>query len=137
MAQPAGPGTHTSFASLKQIDAGLLNVGYAEAGPPAGPPVILLHGWPYDIHSYVDVAPMLAVGRLPRDRPLSARLRDDALSFERNVPECQEAAVAVDVIALMDALKIQNAMIGGFDWGARTAASSRRSGPNAVRRSSR
>src|SRR5262245_45365411 len=54
------PGTNTSFATLKQIDAGALNVGYAEAGPADGPPVILLHGWPYDIHSFVDVAPLLA-----------------------------------------------------------------------------
>src|SRR4051812_29141594 len=54
------PGSNTSFASIKQIDAGVLNVGYAEAGPSNGPPVILLHGWPYDIHSYVDVAPLLA-----------------------------------------------------------------------------
>src|SRR5713101_4797617 len=57
---PIEPGTHTSFGSLKQIDAGLLNVGYAEAGPANGPAVILLHGWPYEIHSYVDVAPLLA-----------------------------------------------------------------------------
>jgi hypothetical protein len=57
---PIKPGTNTSFSSLKQIDAGLLNVGYAEAGPTNGPPVILLHGWPYDIYSFVDVAPLLA-----------------------------------------------------------------------------
>ena len=61
--QPIKRGTNTSFASLKQIDAGLLNVGYAEAGPASGPPVILLHGWPYDIYSYVDVAPLLAAAR--------------------------------------------------------------------------
>jgi predicted alpha/beta-fold hydrolase len=54
------PGTNTSFKALKQINAGLLNVGYAEDGPAEGPSVVLLHGWPYDIHSYVDVAPLLA-----------------------------------------------------------------------------
>ena len=75
------PGTNTSFASLKQIDAGLLNVGYAEAGPIGGSPVVLLHGWPYDIHSYVDVAPLLASAGLPGDRPVSARVWHDAISL--------------------------------------------------------
>jgi pimeloyl-ACP methyl ester carboxylesterase len=75
------PGANTSFAALKQIDAGVLNIGYAEAGPADGPPVLLLHGWPYDIHSYVDVAPLLAFDGLPRDRAISARLRHDALSI--------------------------------------------------------
>ena len=76
------PGTNKSFGSLKQIDAGVLNVGYAEAGPTDGPAVILLHGWPYDIHSYVDVAPSAGIGGLQGDRPVSARLRHDALSFK-------------------------------------------------------
>ncbi len=76
------PGTNTSFGPLKQIDAGVLNVGYAEAGPADGPVVILLHGWPYDIHSFVDVAPLLAVGRLSGDHSVSARLRHDAISLE-------------------------------------------------------
>lgn len=76
------PGTNTSFGLLKQVDAGVLNVGYAEAGPSDGPVAILLHGWPYDIHSYVDVAPLLASAGLKGDRPVSARLWHDALSFK-------------------------------------------------------
>jgi len=115
------PGTNTSFASLKQIDAGALNVGYAEAGPADGPAVILLHGWPYDIHSFVDVAPLLAsVGYrviIPylRGYGTTRFLSSDALR------KGQQSALAVDIIALMDALAIQKAIIGGFDWGARTA----------------
>jgi pimeloyl-ACP methyl ester carboxylesterase len=115
------PGTNTSFGALKQVDAGVLNVGYAEAGPADGPAVILLHGWPYDIHSYVDVAPLLAsmgyrviVPHL-RGYGTTRFLSSEAL---RNG---QPSALAVDTIALMDALKIEKATIGGFDWGARTA----------------
>jgi hypothetical protein len=103
------PGTYTSFRSLKQIDAGVLNVGYAEAGPAYGPAIILLHGWPYDIHSYVDVAPLL------RGYGTTRFLSSDTM---RNG---QQSAVAVDIIALIDALKIEEATIAGCDWGARTA----------------
>ncbi|BAL75227.1 alpha/beta fold hydrolase [Bradyrhizobium cosmicum] len=115
------PGANTSFASLKQIDAGLLNVGYAEAGPADGPPVILLHGWPYDIYAFVDVAPLLAAAGhrviIPYLRGYgSTRLLSDAAM--RNG---QPAAIAADIVALMDALKIDKATIAGFDWGARTA----------------
>jgi pimeloyl-ACP methyl ester carboxylesterase len=115
------PGTNTSFVSVKQINAGLLNVGYAEAGPNDGRPVILLHGWPYDIHSYVDVAPLLAsLGY----RVIVPHLRGHGttrfLSSE-TFRNGQPSAVALDVIAFMDALKIQKATLGGFDWGARTA----------------
>ena len=80
-----------SFGALKQIDAGVLSVGYAEAGPADGPPVILLHGWPYDIHTYVDVAPILAVEGVSRHRAVPARLRHDALPVERH--DAQRPAV--------------------------------------------
>src|SRR5213594_5243828 len=116
------PGTQTSFGPLKQIDAGVLNVGYAEAGPADGPPVILLHGWPYDIHSYVDVAPLLAsVGYraiVPYVRGYGATRVLSSETFRNGQP----SALAVDTIAFMDALKIKTAILAGFDWGARTAA---------------
>jgi len=115
------PGTHTSFSSLKQIDAGVLNVGYAEAGPADGPVVFLLHGWPYDIHMYVDVAPALASAGyrviVPYLRGYGAT-RFLATETPRNG---QQSAIAVDTIALMDALKIDKAIMAGCDWGARTA----------------
>lgn len=114
-------GTNTSFVSLKQVDAGVLSIGYAEAGPAAGSPVILLHGWPYDIHSYVDVAPLLAS---PGYRVIVPHLRGYGttrfLSSE-TFRNGQPSVVAVDIVALMDALKIDTAIIAGFDWGARTA----------------
>jgi len=115
------PGTNTSFAPLKQIDAGLLNVGYAEAGPADGSPVILLHGWPYDIYSFVDVAPLLAAEGhrviIPYVRGYgTTRFLSDA-TFRNGQP----SAIALDTIALMDALKIEKATLAGFDWGARTA----------------
>ncbi len=106
---------------MKQIDAGALNVGYAEDGPADGPVVILLHGWPYDIYSYVDVAPLLASAGY---RVIVPYLRGYGSTrfLSRETPRNgQQSVVAVDVIALMDALKIERATIGGFDWGARTA----------------
>ena len=115
------PGAHSSFGPLKQIEAGLLNVGYAEAGPAGGSPVILLHGWPYDIHSYVDVAPALASAGY---RVIVPHLRGyGSTRFLSNdtFRNGQPSVVALDAIALMDALKIQKATFGGFDWGARTA----------------
>jgi pimeloyl-ACP methyl ester carboxylesterase len=122
-AQPpaAKPGANASFGPLKQIDAGILNVGYAEVGPPDGPPVLLLHGWPYDIHSYVDVAPLLASAGY---RVIVPYLRGYGTTrfLSADTPRNgQQSAVAVDTIALMDALKIEKAILGGFDWGARTA----------------
>ena len=114
------PGTNTSFRSLKQIDAGLLSVGYAEDGPADGPAVILLHGWPYDIHSFVDIAPALgSVGY----RVITPYLRGYGTTrflSSDTVRNGQPAAVAVDMVALMDALKIEKATLAGFDWGART-----------------
>jgi len=114
-------GTNTSFASIKQIDAGLLNIGYAEDGPADGPAVILLHGWPYDIHSFVNVAPLLAsLGYrviVPHLRGYGSTRFLSSDAFRNGQP----SAVALDIISLMDGLKIQSAIIAGFDWGARTA----------------
>jgi pimeloyl-ACP methyl ester carboxylesterase len=115
------PGRNMSFGPLKEIDAGVLNIGYAEAGPTSGPAVILLHGWPYDIHSFFDVAPLLAkVGYRVIIPYLRGYGTTRFLSSEA-VRNGQQSALAVDVIALMDALKIQSAIVAGFDWGARTA----------------
>jgi pimeloyl-ACP methyl ester carboxylesterase len=110
-----------SLGHIKQIDAGPLNIGYAELGPASGPAVILLHGWPYDIHSYADVAPILmAAGHRVIVPHLRGYGSTNFLSAQtpRNG---QQAALAGDVLALMDALHVQRAIIGGFDWGARTA----------------
>jgi pimeloyl-ACP methyl ester carboxylesterase len=129
-AQPAAsqPAANTRRASaqkrlepLKSIDAGSLNVGYFEAGPANGPPVILLHGWPYDIHTYVDVAPMLAAAGY---RVIVPHLRGYGTTrfLSSDTPRNgQQAVVAVDIVALMDALKIDRATVAGCDWGARTA----------------
>ena len=115
------PGAHTSFGPLKQIDAGVLNIGYAEAGPADGPPVILLHGWPYDIYSFVDVAPLLASAGYRVTVPYVRGYGTTRFLSGDTPRNGQQSVVAVDVINLMDALKIQKATIGGFDWGARSA----------------
>ncbi|MGD0446043.1 MAG: alpha/beta hydrolase [Edaphobacter sp.] len=115
------PGTNTTFASLKQIEAGLLNVGYAEAGSAAGPAVILLHGWPYDIHSFVDVAPLLAAKGYHVIVPYLRGYGTTTFLSADTMRNGQQSVVALDIIALMDALKIQKAIVAGFDWGARTA----------------
>jgi pimeloyl-ACP methyl ester carboxylesterase len=120
-AQPVNAGTHTSFGPLKQIDAGTLNIGYAEAGPADGAPVILLHGWPYDIYSFVDVAPLLAAAGHRVIVPYVRGYGTTRFLSSDTARNGQQAVVAVDVINLMDALKIQKAVIGGFDWGARSA----------------
>jgi len=115
-----GASTPSTFGPMKQIDAGVLNVGYAEAGPANGAPVILLHGWPYDIHAFVDVAPLLAGAGY---RVIVPHLRGYGTTRFRSsnaVRNGQPAALAVDVIDLMDALKIRKATLAGFDWGART-----------------
>jgi pimeloyl-ACP methyl ester carboxylesterase len=113
--------SHTSFASLKQVDAGVLNVGYAEDGPADGPPVILLHGWPYDIYSYVDVAPILADRGYRVLIPFLRGYGSTRFLSSDTVRNGQQAALAADVVAFMDALNIDRAVLGGFDWGARTA----------------
>jgi pimeloyl-ACP methyl ester carboxylesterase len=110
-----------SFDPLKQIDAGLLSVGYAEAGPPGSPAVILLHGWPYDIHSYVAVTPLLASAGYRVIVPYLRGYGTTRFLSAATLRNGQQSALAVDVIALMDALAIQDAVIAGFDWGARTA----------------
>jgi pimeloyl-ACP methyl ester carboxylesterase len=124
--KPAGlpkikPGTNISFGPLKQIDAGVLNIGYAEAGPANGPVVVLLHGWPYDIHSFVDVAPLLASAGYRVIVPYLRGYGTTRFLSSDTVRNGQQSVVAVDVIALMDALKIGKAIIAGYDWGARTA----------------
>ena len=129
---PSGTGTHTdepritpvtntSFESLKQINAGVLNVGYAEAGPANGPVVILLHGWPYDIYSYVDVTPLLAAKGYRVIVPYLRGYGTTTILSPGTIRNGQPSALAVDIIDLMDALKVKKAIIGGFDWGARTA----------------
>jgi pimeloyl-ACP methyl ester carboxylesterase len=115
------PGANTSFGTLKQIDAGVLNIGYAEAGPADGPVVILLHGWPYDIYSFVDVAPLLASAGYRVIVPYLRGYGTTRFLSGETVRNGQQSVVAVDVIALMDALKIEKATVAGFDWGARTA----------------
>jgi pimeloyl-ACP methyl ester carboxylesterase len=114
-------GANTSFGSLKQIDAGVLNVAYAEVGPVDGPVVLLLHGWPYDIHSYVDVAPMLASAGYRVIVPYLRGYGPTRFLSSGTFRNGQPSALAVDVIALMDALQIEKATLAGFDWGARTA----------------
>jgi pimeloyl-ACP methyl ester carboxylesterase len=112
---------NTSFGPLKQIDAGLLHVGYAEAGPANGPAVILLQGWPYDIYSYVDVAPLLASAGYRVIVPYLRGYGTTRFLSNETFRNGQQSAVALDIIALMDALKIDKAIFAGFDWGGRTA----------------
>jgi pimeloyl-ACP methyl ester carboxylesterase len=118
---PITPGTNTAFGALQQIDAGVLNVGYAEAGPSTGPVVLLLHGWPYDIHSYGDVAPALAGAGYRVIIPYLRGYGTTRFLSSDTVRNGQPSALAVDTIALMDALHIERAILAGFDWGARTA----------------
>ena len=114
------PGANTSFGQLKQIDAGALSVGYAEAGPANGRPVLLLHGWPYDIHSFVDVTPLLASAGYRVIVPYLRGYGTTRFLSSDTPRNAQQSAIAIDAIAFMDALKIDKAIIAGFDWGART-----------------
>lgn len=118
---PTGAGTNASFGPLKQIDAGLLNVGYAEAGPGDGRPAMLLHGWPYDIHSFVEVAPLLAAKGFRVIVPYLRGYGTTHFLSSDTFRNGQPSVVALDIVALMDALKIDKAILAGFDWGARTA----------------
>jgi pimeloyl-ACP methyl ester carboxylesterase len=111
----------TSLGALKQIDAGLLNVGYTEAGPANGPAVILLHGWPYDIYSFVDVAPLLALAGYRVIVPYLRGYGTTRFLSSDTFRNGQPSVVALDIIAFMDALKIEKPILAGFDWGARTA----------------
>lgn len=114
------PGTHTAFASIRQINAGLLNVGYAELGPVDGPAVVMLHGWPYDIHAFVDAAPLVASRGYRVIVPYLRGYGSTTFLSKGTSRNGQPAAVALDIIALMDALRIQKPILAGFDWGART-----------------
>jgi pimeloyl-ACP methyl ester carboxylesterase len=109
------------FPAIKQVEAGLLNVGYAEVGPAGGKPVILLHGWPYDIHSFVDVAPILAAVGYRVIVPYVRGYGTTRFLSADTLRNGQQGAVAMDAIAFMDALQIPTAIVAGFDWGARTA----------------
>jgi pimeloyl-ACP methyl ester carboxylesterase len=122
-AAPSGlPGNSgKSFAHIKQVKAGLLDVGYAELGPAHGPVVICLHGWPYDIHSYVDVAPLLAAEGYRVIVPYLRGYGTTRFLSAGTARNAQQSAFALDIIALMDALRIKKAVLAGFDWGSRTA----------------
>jgi pimeloyl-ACP methyl ester carboxylesterase len=110
-----------AFSQIKQIDAGVLNIGYVEAGPTNGTPIILLHGWPYDIHSFVDVTPLLLAAGYRVIIPYLRGYGTTRFLSDATMRNGQQSVFAVDTIALMDALKIQKAIVAGFDWGARTA----------------
>ncbi|MFD6681641.1 alpha/beta fold hydrolase [Micromonospora parva] len=116
MARAAG-----GFTDLRQVEAGLLNVGYVDAGPPDGDAVILLHGWPYDIHSFVDVVPLLAAAGHRVVVPYLRGYGTTRFLSDDTMRNGEPAAMGLDLIALMDALKIDTATLAGFDWGARTA----------------
>jgi len=111
----------TPFGPVKQIDAGLLNVGYVDAGPDDGPPVLLLHGWPYDIHSYGEVAPLLAMAGYRVVVPYLRGFGTTRFLSGATARNGEQAVLAVDALALLDALVIETAVVAGFDWGARTA----------------
>ncbi|MFF0572544.1 alpha/beta fold hydrolase [Streptosporangium saharense] len=115
------PGEPATFGTLKQVRAGLLDIGYAEVGPAHGSVVICLHGWPYDIHSFAEVAPLLAARG---HRVIVPYLRGHGTTHflsSRTARNAQQSAIALDIVALMDALRIEKAVLAGFDWGSRTA----------------
>ena len=112
---------HPALGPVRQVDAGLLNVGYAEVGPGDGRVAVLLHGWPYDIHSYLEVAPLLAAAGYRVVVPYLRGFGTTRFRSDETFRNGEQAALAVDVIALLDALQIERAVVAGFDWGARTA----------------
>jgi pimeloyl-ACP methyl ester carboxylesterase len=119
--KPARATTRNAFGPIKQVNAGMLSIGYAEEGPADGPPVVLLHGWPYDIHTYVDVAPLLVAKGYRVIVPYLRGYGPTRFLSEATLRNGQQSAIALDIINLMDALKVDKATIGGCDWGARTA----------------
>ncbi|MDT0467896.1 alpha/beta fold hydrolase [Streptomyces gibsoniae] len=120
-APPDARQDRTSFAALRQTRAGVLDVGYAEDGPAHGPAVVLLHGWPYDIHSYVDVAPLLAARGYRVIVPYLRGHGTTRFLSDTTFRDAQQSVFALDLIALMDALRIDKAVLAGYDWGSRTA----------------
>jgi len=111
----------TSFGPLKQVNAGLLNAGYVDAGPSDGPTVLLLHGWPYDIHTYADATPLLAKAGYRMIVPYLRGYGSTRFLSDKTRRNGEQAALALDAIALLDALGIERVIVGGCDWGARTA----------------
>jgi pimeloyl-ACP methyl ester carboxylesterase len=121
-ASPTGSATGSSaFGPVQQIDAGVLNVGYVDLGPADGPAVLLLHGWPYDIHSYVDVAPVLAAAGHRVVVPYLRGYGSTRFRSDETMRNGEQAALAADALAFLDALEIERAIVAGFDWGARSA----------------
>jgi len=118
----AGSGKNTSLGPVKQVEAGVLSMGYYEFGPATGQPVVLLHGWPYDPYSYVDVAPLLAAEGYRVIVPFLRGYGSTTFLSAQTVRNAQQSAIALDVVALLDALKIDKAVFGGYDWGSRTVA---------------
>ncbi|MFI0739409.1 alpha/beta fold hydrolase [Streptomyces sp. NPDC021100] len=117
----AGPRRQGAFPPLRKVRAGLLEVGYAELGPAHGPPVVCLHGWPYDIHSFVDVAPLLVAEGYRVIVPYLRGHGTTRFLSGRTFRNGQQSALALDIVALLDALGLEKAVLAGFDWGARTA----------------
>jgi pimeloyl-ACP methyl ester carboxylesterase len=119
--QSSTPAPPATFAQVNQVAAGVLSIGYAESGPSIGPPVVLLHGWPYDIHSFVDVVPLLASRGYRVLVPYLRGFGTTRFLSSETVRNAQQSALAADCVAFMDALEIDKAIVAGFDWGARTA----------------
>jgi len=120
-AKPEATIASENFPPVKQVRAGVLDIGYVEVGPADGSAVVLLHGWPYDIHSFVEVADILAKAKYRVVIPYLRGYGTTRFLSGDTVRNAQPTTFALDVIALMDALQIKQAILGGFDWGARTA----------------